>query len=874
VIGVTVSHYHILKKIGQGGMGVVYQARDLKLGRLVALKFLPESVRSNSRALHQLMREARAASALNHPNICTIYEIDEYQGQSFIAMEFLEGETLRSKIQAGPLSAAEATAIVRQVLEGLEAVHGSGIVHRDLKPENVYITRLGPIKLLDFGLAKAVQTTDGKASLPDNAPVLADTIADERNMLAGTIPYMSPEQIRDEELTPQADLFSVGALMFEMLTGKRAFSGNSVGSLLEAVLVQTPPSLTAVNPAVPRGLETIVEKLLQKDRTRRYPSAAAVKVDLEALTYSPKKVTRSSRLAVAAVIALPIGAIVYAWSTFRGKANLAPLPKMVMTQVTSEPGLELFPNISPDGRSITYSSAVTGNWDIFTLRIGGAKPVNLTADSPSDDTEPALSPSGDLIAFRSERDGGGIYVMGATGESARRVTSFGFNPAWSPDGRQLVVAGERVIDSPNERTSFSKLFIVDVATGKSRTLDIEDGVQPRWSPHQYRIAYWAHKGGQRDLWTIRPDGTDPQPVTNDAAVDWNPVWDASGTFLYFSSDRSGSMNLWRIPIDEKSGKPLDAPQAVTSGAGQRQHPSISSDGKFIAYVEETVSENIRRRSFDSKSRKLIGAMDVVTKGTRIAKNPNPSPDGQWVAYQSWGKQEDIYIVRADGTGERYLTNDDFKDRVPRWSPDGNRLAFYSNRSGNFEIWTINKDGSGLKQITDDRTDMNIRSVWSNDGRFLAGFHTDKGSFILELDRLANVIDRAVLPPFEDGTAYFQVWSWSPDGKWLAGNRVTRSGEYKGVAVYSIESKKFELLTDYGYSPSWLANSQDMMFMNADRAYLINARTRKVEDLGSVSGVPQLAAANGISQLASDNTFVYFTVVERESDVWLIDLHEK
>jgi eukaryotic-like serine/threonine-protein kinase len=334
------------------------------------------------------------------------------------------------------------------------------------------------------------------------------------------------------------------------------------------------------------------------------------------------------------------------------------------------------------------------------------------------------------------------------------------------------------------------------------------------------------------------------------------------------------MNLWRIPIDEKSGKPLDAPQAVTSGAGQRQHPSISSDGKFIAYVEETVSENIRRRSFDSKSRKLIGAMDVVTKGTRIAKNPNPSPDGQWVAYQSWGKQEDIYIVRADGTGERYLTNDDFKDRVPRWSPDGNRLAFYSNRSGNFEIWTINKDGSGLKQITDDRTDMNIRSVWSNDGRFLAGFHTDKGSFILELDRLANVIDRAVLPPFEDGTAYFQVWSWSPDGKWLAGNRVTRSGEYKGVAVYSIESKKFELLTDYGYSPSWLANSQDMMFMNADRAYLINARTRKVEDLGSVSGVPQLAAANGISQLASDNTFVYFTVVERESDVWLIDLHEK
>jgi len=862
VIGETISHYQIQKKIGQGGMGIVYQAKDLKLGRLVALKFVPESVRSNSRTLSRLVREARAASALNHPNICTVYEIDEHQGQAFIAMELLHGETLRSKIKAGPSTADQTIDIALQVLEGLDAVHSNGLVHRDLKPENIFICRSGAVKLLDFGLAKIVR--------PDADPhaetmPISEVITDDHVMI-GTAPYMSPEQIRDEELGPQADLFSLGAVMYEMLTGMRAFSGNSVGALLEAVLIQAPKKIRSLNPDVPEKLESVVDKLLQKDRARRCQSSAEAKADLQAVKEMPDKPAFSWRKpALIAGTVLMIVTGLYALSILRARdGGVAPLPKMLLTQVTSQPGLELFPSLSPDGRTVAYASPAHGNWDIFVLRVGGKNTVNLTSDSSADDTQPAFSPSGDLIAFRSERDGGGIYVMEATGESVRRLTNFGFNPSWSADGRQLVIAEERVTDSPNERTRFSKLFTVDVSSGLSRPLPLDDGVQPSWSPHQHRIAYWAVKGGQRDLWVVRPDGSDVQQITNDAFVDWNPVWDPSGNFLYFSSDRGGSMNLWRIPIDEKSGKALGAPQAVTSGAGQRQHPSFSQDGRFIAYVETMTTENIRRRAFDLKTRKLVGSEEIITKGNRMAKGPNPSPDGEWVTFHSWGKQEDIYIVRSDGTGERYLTNDEYKDRVPRWSADGKRIAFYSNRSGNFEIWVINPDGSGLKQITDDRTEANIRSVWSPDGRFIGGFHMNKGSFILELDQFSNVVSRTFLPPFPDPTCLFELWTWSPDGKWLAGGRVTPSSEYKGVAIYSIVDQRFELLTDSGYSPAWLATSTDLMFMKSGRAYLINIHSKKVEDLGALTEL----------NVSPDNRFIYYTVVERESDVWLIDLQKQ
>jgi eukaryotic-like serine/threonine-protein kinase len=863
VIGETISHYQIQKKIGQGGMGIVYQAKDLKLGRLVALKFVPEPVRNNSRNLNQLVREARAASALNHPNICTVYEIDEHQGQAFIAMELLDGETLRSKIKSGPSTVEETLGIALQVLEGLEAVHANGLVHRDLKPENIFICRSGAVKLLDFGLAKIVRSDADPYA--DTMPIeMAGDAITENHVMIGTAPYMSPEQVRDEQLGPQADLFSLGAVLYEMLTGTRAFSGNSVGALLEAVLVQPPKKIRHLNANVPARLETAVEKLLHKDSARRYQTAAEAKADLEAMKASRGKPARSRRVPVVVGGVVLLIAAVYALSTFRVRDRVAPLSKIVLTQVTNQPGLELFPSLSPDGRTVIYASAAPGNWDIFLLRVSGKNAVNLTADSPADDTQPAFSPSGDLIAFRSERDGGGVYVMEATGESVRRLTNFGFNPSWSPDGRQLVIAEERVTDSPNERTRFSKLFIVDLATGSSRALPLDDGVQPNWSPHQHRIAYWAVKGGQRDLWVVRADGSDAQQVTNDASVDWNPVWDPSGDFLYFSSDRGGSMNLWRLPIDEKSGRVLGVPQAVTSGAGQRQHPSFSLNGRFIAYVETTATENIRRRAFDSKAGKLVGPEEILTQGNRMAKGPNPSPDGQWVTFYSWGKQEDIYIARSDGTGERYLTNDGYKDRIPRWSPDGKRIAFYSNRSGNFEIWVINPDGSGLKQITDDRAEANIRTVWSPDGRFIAGLHMSKGPFILELDAASNVVSRALLPPFPDPTCLFDPWTWSPDGKWLAGVRITPAGEYKGIARYSVADKRFEMLTDSGYAPTWLSTSRDLMFMNSDHGYVMNILSNKVEDLGELSEL----------NVSPDNRFLYYTAVQSESDVWLIDLQKQ
>jgi eukaryotic-like serine/threonine-protein kinase len=866
VIGLTVSHYQIISKIGGGGMGIIYQARDLKLGRLVALKFLPAPMAGDREAFHRLAREARAASALNHPNICTIYEIDEHDGQPFIAMELLHGETLRHRIARGPVPVQEAIALVRQILDALEAVHSNGIVHRDLKPENIFLTRTGHVKLLDFGIAKIVRT--GPFPFDESNPPAATVAAQTSDVsIVGTLAYMSPEQIRGEDLGLETDLFALGTVFFEMLTGKQAFSGKTSGMLLDAVLTRSPGPVRNFDAKIPARLEQIVGKLLEKDRTRRYASAARVKADLlvEKDTISDR--IRSSRFlrlaAVAAALLVIAAASFYFLRPDKGSTSSS-IPQMLMKQLTSQPGMELFPTLSPDGKTVAYASQGSGNWDVYVLRVGGQNALNLTADSAADDTQPAFSPSGELITFRSERDGGGIYVMGATGESVRRVTDSGFNPAWSPDGRQIVVADENVVDDPNARRGSSQLSIVDLMTSARRRIAVEDGVQPNWSPHGFRIAYWGSRGGQRDIWTIRPDGTDARRITDDAAVDWNPVWDPSGQFLYFSSDRGGSINLWRVPVDEKSGETRGLPQAITSGAGQRQHPSFSSDGKFIAYVEEAVTENIKRAGFDSARARFDGSPQAVTRGNRSARNPDVSPDGQWLAFQSWGTQEDIYVVRSDGTGERYLTNDIYKDRVPRWSPDGHRIAFYSNRSGNYEIWTINSDGSGLTQITDDRTSANSRSVWSPDGRRMAGFHSRRGTFLIDLEKPRQPDGRRFLPPINQAGEIFEVWSWSPDGEWLAGHRVNEpGGELKGIAIYSLRNGRYEILSDHGYTPVWTRDGRKLIFTGTDRAYLFDIATKNTKELGAV---------NDISQLSSDGGFIYFTVVEREADLWLIDLH--
>ena len=382
----------------------------------------------------------------------------------------------------------------------------------------------------------------------------------------------------------------------------------------------------------------------------------------------------------------------------------APL-SVTVTSLTSEGGVEMFPSLSPDGKWVVYTrdELGTGQTDILLRAVGGQTAINLTKDSTADDSQAVFSPDGERIAFRSERDGGGLFVMGRTGESVRRLTTEGFNPSWSPDGASIVYAIESVVTSPDNRAATSRLWVASTATGERRQLVTADAVQPAWSPHGQRIAYWGlpDDSSQRDLWTIAAGGGEPVRVTSDPAIDWSPAWSPDGRHLYFSSNRSGGFNLWRVAIDEASGRVLGEPVAVPIPRPRIGHLSVSADGASIAMASFTTESGIEALSFDP-ARGTVGARRRVTNSSETAARPSVSPDGRWLAFYQvlQNGREDLWVVNRDGTGLRQLTNDAAHDRQPLWSADGARLMFYSDRGGRYQVWTIAADGSALMQVTD------------------------------------------------------------------------------------------------------------------------------------------------------------------------------
>ena len=534
----------------------------------------------------------------------------------------------------------------------------------------------------------------------------------------------------------------------------------------------------------------------------------------------PNTTTRSSKFAIpwrsiAILLALAL-AVAFAWLRLRPADRRSASNEHLFTQLTTQTGREQFPTISPDGKWIVYDGNQAGNSDIYLQSVGGQNPINLTKDSPDDDTQPAFSPDGERIAFRSERQGGGIFVMGRTGESVRRITDTGYTPAWSPDGTQLVFA----TSLPSVfQIGPSDLWAVTLASGERRSLSVK-GIQPSWSPHGHRIAYWtAYKEGafgQRDIDTIPAEGGTPVPVTSDAALDWNPVWSPDGRHLYFASNRGGSMNLWRVAIDEQSGQVLSQPEPLTTPSALAGHLSVSADGRRVAYASFERTAPIQTVPFDPVSGTITAAPVTVVGGTRFLSWVAPSPDGQWLAYYSIGNQMDLLISRSDGSGERELTHDTAIDRYPSWSPDGRQIALLSNRSGQNQIWSIRPDGSDLRQLT-----------FAPDGCVRCQVVTERLThrvcrrgvgemFVFEpakpwTAQTPQQFSRVVEP----GVLFAPSGGWSPDGTRLLGEGEPAHGEFMysfgGVFTYSFASRQFTRLTRVGQPWTWLNDSRRALF---------------------------------------------------------------
>lgn len=885
VLGRKFGPYRVLSLLGAGGMGEVYLAEDTRLRRRVALKLLPSEFTHDPERIRRFEREARAASALNHPNIVTIYEIGQIDGAYFIATELVEGQTLRDFMPLARTRMKEALNVVTQVADALSAAHAAGIVHRDVKPENIMLRPDGYVKVVDFGLAKLTEPS------PAHDTAHEGTERTDTGAVMGTVAYMSPEQALGQGVDHRTDIFSLGVVLYEMMAGKHPFKGPTTAATFDALLNREPPPPLTSNPDMSPELERIIVRAMEKDRELRYQTASDLRAELKrwqrTLDSSPttstqghalaSRVPRASRRAriitagVALLALLMVSALVFVVvRRWRPRVSTPPLRNLSFAQLTDQPGIEWFPSLSPDGKSVVYASKVSGNWDLYVQRVGGKNPRNLTADSTADDTQPAFSPDGERVVFRSERERGGIFVMGATGESAKRLTDFGYHPAWSPNGREIACSTHNIED-PNDRTlERSDIWIVNATTGEKRELTgetIGDAAQPQWSPTGERIAYWSRrKGGQRDIWTISAAGGAPVAVTDDAAFDWNPVWAPDGRYLYFASDRGGQMNLWRVPIEERTGLVTGPPESITTPSPYAQHLSFSRDGQRAVYVSQVSSKNILKAEFNPDTAVIASQPVAVTKGFKHTSQPNLSPDGEWFVYSTQGeKQEDLFIIDKDGAGApRQLTDDLFRDRHPRWSPDSKRIVFYSDRSGSYEAWTINRDGSGLQQMTFTTGGPPvIYSFWSPEGTRLAYNLRDESCWIIEVAKPFREQTPQRVPDPPDQADSFRAFSWSPDGRKLGG-WINSPVEHTGILIYTFETNGFERITNFGSRPVWLHDSRRLLFRDAGKLFLVNSETKKVQQIALPSPLPVVEYG-----LTGDSRMLYYTLDSIEADIWLL-----
>jgi eukaryotic-like serine/threonine-protein kinase len=756
LIGKKVSHYRVLELLGAGGMGVVYKAEDIKLGRRVALKFLPEELTKDPVALGRFEREARAASSLDHPNICAIHEFEEHDSQPFIVMQLLEGQTLRERIALGTgqgtaMPIDELVKLAIQITDGLEAAHQKGVIHRDIKPANIFVTTSDEAKILDFGLAKLRGTTQHVGATPEsqdrsmllpNMPTssAADLALSKTGQTMGTASYMSPEQVRCEELDGRTDLFSLGLVVYEMATSKQAFAGDTARVLHDAILHQTPTSARVLNPNLPLRLEEIITKCLEKDRESRYQSAADLRADLKQLrreavsapAWHRLRILKVSgfKIAAAAIVVLLVGTAIWRSSRTPTEAPLAPGEVVPLGGVP--PGHQHRAAFSPDGNQLVFDHGGDQfcvndqSCGIYTTLIDGEKSIRLT-NNPSDCC-PRWSPDGREIAFSRGSSGvPAIYLVPALGGTERRVYRGPTNSAaryfdWSPDGKVLAFSQGRA----DKDTAWIALLSLADSTTKPLTTPLEQYFDygPVFSPDGSTIAFIRSTvaGLGSDLFVVPTTGGEPKRLTFDNFVgDWEagPAWTADGREIVFSSSRRGLPTLWRISVSGGSPRPVTGVGAMVCC------PSISHKGHELIYQNRVRNDNIWRVKLRGEAH-IKGPPSVLISANGRNWRPDFSPDGKRIVFESdRSGYVEIWACNSDGMNCGQLTSLHAVATTPRWSPDGRYITFEYHPSEHSEIYLLEL-GGGLPHLVPTLPGAdNLAPSWSRDGRWIY-FTSDRG----------------------------------------------------------------------------------------------------------------------------------------------------
>src|SRR5271157_5779237 len=591
--GMQFGHYEIQSRLGAGGCGWVYLAQDTSLQRPVAIKVLVRGAAAGNTARKRFAREASATSALNHPNIVTVYEVGVQQGMDYIAMEYVAGKSLRERIPKGGLDTGQLLSWAIQIASALTAAHDAGVVHRDLKPGNVMIPDRGAVKVVDFGLAKTIETDNSQEALT------AEGVA------VGTCAYMAPEQAEGRAVDRRSDIFSFGCVLYEMATGRRAFDGASNLSTLAAVIHKDPPSVRELSPGVPQPLAEVIANCLRKAPDERWQHMGDVRLVLEQARKEweagPSQTGRQPRrpwwrLAGACVAGGALVCTGILW--YRAWAPPAPAESR-LTVLTTDGGLSAYPSLSRDGSLLAFASdrAGDGNMDIWLQQIGGTVPIRLTRD-PADETDPDISPDGTRVAFRSEKDGGGVYVISALGGEPMLVAQGGKNPRFSPDGKSVAYwvgrEGRRLVAGAGS----AAVYVVPAGGGQPRPLggDLVGALAPVWSPTGDAVMVLGQKNPNLeqspdpDWWVLPVDGGPAKPTHARAILRAQglepPVWQynpapsrwlaGDGGKVAFAAQSGDTVNIWALPIDASTGRARSRAAKLTSGAGYEVSPAFAT----------------------------------------------------------------------------------------------------------------------------------------------------------------------------------------------------------------------------------------------------------------------------------------------------------